>query len=149
MPQTPALTSATQFLDLIWDTASPTDADISAALDRLMVAYHDTPMPLGRSAPTQGPPTEDWQTVYDAAAKRFPDYGMYPISDPLSGDPTMGMMGDAIDDIADISKEMRQVVWYHAHQGTEAAQRQFKTFYVHWGTHARELSLYLHARQFG
>ncbi len=81
-------------------------------------------------------------------AKRFPDYGFYSNCDPLEVyDPPM-MLADAIDDIADITQDMRSTVWIGEHIGLERADSFYRGFYFHWGRHARELSTYLHARQF-
>ena len=62
-------------------------------------------------------------------------------------EPTL-MMADSIDDIADITKDMRDTIWLGKHVGLDQAHSSYVQFYFHWGQHARELSLYLHARQF-
>jgi hypothetical protein len=59
------------------------------------------------------------------------------------------MMGDAIDDLADLTLDMREVVWLAEHVGLDDAHWSFRLHYFHWGRHARELALYLHSRQFG
>lgn len=51
------------------------------------------------------------------------------------------------DDIADISDEMRQVLWYAENVHIDDAHRSFKDMYFHWGYHARGLSAYLFARK--
>ncbi|HET6941361.1 MAG TPA: hypothetical protein VFH89_04275 [Sphingomicrobium sp.] len=59
------------------------------------------------------------------------------------------MVGDAVDDLTDITQDMRAVVWFADNVGRDDAHWAFRLFFFHWGRHARELSLYLHARRFG
>jgi hypothetical protein len=62
-----------------------------------------------------------------------------PFSDPTAVD-EKGMVGDAIDDLADIAADLEEVVW------ADDAHWHYKfLFEVHWGMHLRELALYLHA----
>lgn len=56
------------------------------------------------------------------------------------------MVGDAIDDLADLTLDMREVVWLADHVGVDDAHWSYRLHFFHWGRHARELSLYLHAR---
>jgi hypothetical protein len=61
-------------------------------------------------------------------AKRFPDYGYYPVSDPTGapGDKEAVMTGDAIDDLMDITLDMREVVWLADHVGVDDAHWSFR-----------------------
>ena len=55
-------------------------------------------------------------------------------------------MGDAINDLADLTLDMREVCWLAEHAGVDDAHWSFRLHFFHWGLHARELSFYLHAR---
>jgi hypothetical protein len=147
MEHSPAIQAARQFLALTWDGETPTDEALLAALDRLVEAYHHTPevkpSNTDLEAPRAGGPA-----LYQQVAARFPDYGLYPVSDPAASFEDAGMMGDAIDDLADLTLDMREVVWLAEHIGLGDGHWFFRLHYFHWGRHARELALYLHARLF-
>ena len=91
---------------------------------------------------------EDWRLVSSQVAERFPAYGYYPVADPAASPGEAAMTGDAIDDLLDITLAMREVVWRAENLGVADAVWYFRLDYFHWGRHARELALYLHARQF-
>jgi hypothetical protein len=143
-----AVDAARSFLSLVWDGPPPTDAELAEALDGLALAYHQTPECTAAEADLE-PPAEDGSALYEAVRSRFPEYGYYPIADPggpMSDAPTLA---DAIDDIADLTRDLREVVWRAEHLGSDDAAWCFRLLYFHWGAHMRSLALYLHARQFG
>lgn len=125
----------------------PTDAALAEALDRLVVTYHATP---DASPSDDGPdaPEEEGARIREQLAARFPDYGYYPVVD-AAGVPGAEppMVGDAIDDLLDLTLDMRETIWLADHVGIDDAHWLFRLQYFHWGKHARELGLYLHARQ--
>ena len=150
MDQSPTVEAARQFLAVVWGGERPTDEALLAALDRVIDVYHHTPeaepSDTKLEAPRSGGPA-----LYQEVAIRFQNYGYYPISDPV-GSPEnaeAAMVGDAIDDLADLTLDMRQVVWLAEHLGLDDAHWYYRLHYFHWGRHARELALYLHARLFG
>jgi len=147
MESSPAIEAAREFLAIVWDGEAPTDEALLASLDRLIVTYHCTPDAEPSDFEAEAP-TTDWPALYKEVAARFPDYGYYPVSDPSGspGDDQAAMTGDAIDDIADLTSDMRDVVWYADNLGLDDAHWSFRLHYFHWGRHARELSLYLFAR---
>jgi hypothetical protein len=148
MEKSPAVEAARQFLSAVWDGEPPTDEALLFALDRLVAAFHHTPeagpADTDLEAPRAGGPA-----LYSKVAERFPAYGLYPKSDQSASFEDAGMMGDAIDDLSDLTLDMREVVWLADHIGLDDAHWSFRLGYSHWGRHARELGLYLHARQFG
>lgn len=147
MDKSPAIEAARHFLTVVWGGEAPSDEALLEALDRLVFAYHHTP-DAGPSDTDLKAPRFDGATLYEEVARRFPDHGHYPVSDPTASREDAAMMGDAIDDLADLTLEMRQVVWLADHIGPHDAHWFFRLHFFHWGRHARELSLYLHARQF-
>jgi hypothetical protein len=136
------------FLSVVWKGEKPADLTLLSALDRLVEAYHHTP-DAGPSDTDVEAPRQAGPTLHQQAAARFPDYGLYPVSDPNASPEDAAMMGDAIDDLADLTLDMREVVWLAEHVGLDDAHWSFRLHYFHWGRHARELALYLHSRQFG
>ena len=121
------------------------DGALLAALDRLVAAYHETPEAHPSDKDVEAP-RQDGTSLAKEVAARFPDYGFYPVADPTKPLEGAAMMGDAIDDLADLTLEMREVVWHAEHAGVDDAHWHFRLLFFDWGSHARELSLYLHAR---
>ena len=150
MDQSPTVEAARQFLAVVWEGEKPSDEALLAALDRLVEAYHQTP-DAGPSDTQLEAPRLDGVALHHEVAARFPDYGYYPVSDPTGSpeDPAATMVGDAVDDLVDLTSDMRQVVWLAEHLGVDDAHWCYRLLYFHWARHARELALYLHARQFG
>jgi hypothetical protein len=142
-----ATVAAKNFLAVAWNGAAPSDASLVAALDQLIHAYHAAP-DVGPSQNDQEPPREDWSVLSKTAAVRFPKYGLYPFADPVAPHESALMMGDAIDDIVDLTLAMREVIWLAEHAGVDDAHWYFRLHFFHWGQHARSLSLYLHCRCF-
>lgn len=145
MQTSPTVEAARAFLKLVWNEPAPDDAGLAAVLDRLVAVYHDTPVANVTDADLE-PPREDGTALYRDLAERFPDYGLYPLADPTAPLEDSATMGDAIDDLADLTLQMREVVWLADHAGVDDAHWSFRLLFFHWGRHARELGLYLHAR---
>ena len=147
MDRSPSIAAAAHFLDVVWNGEAPGDEALLAALDRLLAAYHGAP-DTGPSDTELEAPRSGGPALYREVANRFPDYGLYPVSDPTASPGEAGMTGDAIDDLADLTSDMREVVWLAENIGADDAHWSLRLLYFHWGRHARELALYLHARQF-
>lgn len=94
-------------------------------------------------------PRQEAASLCAELAARFPEYGFYPVADPAKTMEDALMMGDAIDDLADLTLDMREVVWAAEHLGIDDAHFAFRLLFFHWGQHARELSLYLCSRLLG
>jgi hypothetical protein len=141
-----AIQASRQFLNVVWEGEAPSDATLAAALDRLLAAYHDAPNTNPSDSELEAP-RQNGEALYKELAERFPDYGHYPIADPAGELSESPMMGDAIDDLADLTLDIREVIWLADHVGPDDAYWSFRLHFFHWGRHARELSLYLHARQ--
>jgi hypothetical protein len=55
------------------------------------------------------------------------------------------LVGDGIDDIADILLDLKAVLWRFNNTSVDDALWDLKqSFQYHWGLHLRELQLYLH-----
>jgi hypothetical protein len=59
------------------------------------------------------------------------------------------MMADAIDDLADLTLDMREVTWFAEQVSINDAHFAFRLHHFHWGQHARELSIFLCGRLWG
>ncbi len=138
--------AARRFVDLVTGDIAPTTEELSRSLDELAVSYHGTP--FGSPGETENEPPASRVTHAELAA-RFPEYGYYAVVDPL--DPLEGkaMVGDAIDDLMDITNELTKVLWRFEEVSADDAHWHFRfLFGVHWGLHLRNLAHYLHSKQF-
>jgi len=138
-----------RFLSLATEGQPPSLEDLARALDELAMVVHDTP----EGDPTDSdaePPAGDYPATYARLSARFPDFGFYPSMDPgeeIGAEPSAG---DAIDDLADIVQEIEELCWRFDHLGPRDAYWHLHLLYrAHWGRHLRDLSSYVHAKQFG
>jgi hypothetical protein len=119
---------------------------LAEALDRLVIAYHHTPdtEPEGEGAEA---PSVPYEPLAKRAAASFPELGYYADVDPEEGlDQKIGL-ADAIDDLADIARDLTEVLWHLENVGVDDAIWVFRFGYrSHWGTHLHRLRLYLHAK---
>ena len=146
MSPAPTLVAVRTFLNLVVNEEPPSVGELSKALDRLAMAYHDAPG--GEAAETEDePPKADYTQIYQALGQRFPDLGLYGSTDPLALDGDL-TIGDAIDDLADIVVDLREVVWRFDVLGAQDAYWYLNLMHFHWGAHLRELARYLHAKRF-
>lgn len=129
--------------------APASEARLRMLLDRIALAVSEKPVPFeyldyeGRDGVDQ---TERRMRV----AARFPDLGFYNIPASISQDiaATSITVGDAIDDIVDITSELAAVLKVWDVEGEDQAFRALAGAYqFHVGDHLRELQLYLHAKQ--
>lgn len=145
MDDTATIATTRSFLALLHEGPTPSSRKLLRSLDELAMAYHHTPE--GNPSETDVTPTrKDYQERYVSLGKRFPNYGYYAVSDPTEPVNEKGMVGDAIDDLADIAADLEEVVWRFENLDANDAHWHFRfLFEIHWGMHLRELSLYLHA----
>ncbi len=116
-------------------------------LDNLVATVHVVEFTYDRTENPEAP-TLDYQQLYATIGKRFPDLGYYNIADPIAQRIGEGqvVVGDGIDDIVDIFKELSEVLWlWENTSANDALWHLTWSFRVHWGMHLRSLQLYLHA----
>jgi hypothetical protein len=81
--------------------------------------------------------------------KKFKDVGYYNSLEHVSTNllQTAVLAGDAIDDILDIYKDLKEVLWRWENTSRNDAVWFFQdSFQGHWGRHLRDLQLYLHCK---
>ena len=93
-------------------------------------------------------PSYDTELIATKVRKRFPRLSYYNcvsnISD-ISTD-TEAVIGDAMDDLIDIIVDLKTVLWCYENTSEADALWNFKNSYqCHWGSHLRNLQLYLHS----
>lgn len=127
------------------------EAALPRLLDELALARHHLHVEFDA---TEQPDPPDWpyEERRALASERFPDHGYYnvvgAVCEPIAE--TEVVVGDAIDDLADIAGDLAQVAWAWRHTSEADALRRFAhSCDRHWGTHLRDLQKYLHARRHG
>jgi hypothetical protein len=124
------------------------EARLPLLLDRLAVATQSA----GRGSCEEDhadPPPRDQRALRALVCEHFPHYGYYNVAESLEDD--MGearcVIGDAIDDLVDITAALEDVEWRWSNNGAEDALWHLRFgFRHHWGRHLRELQVYLHER---
>lgn len=139
------LAAARRFVALATKEHAPAIDVLARSLDELALSYYDTPpgMP-DENAPAPPEPV----FTHASVGSRFPELGLYGVANPSE---TAGsvIVGDAIDDILDIARDLSEVIWRYENVGAEDADWHFRLLYqCHWGVHLRDLSRYLHEKQF-
>ena len=137
-----------RYLSLTCGNDEPGEGRIAAlacALDDLLVGLRD----LEDGQPSEGD-TEalrmDYQAVYAEIGRRFPELGLYPSADPLDLAATEILVGDAVDDAADIAVDLAEALWLWDNIGAADAHWELRFgFDHHWGQHLVDLRRYLHA----
>lgn len=142
------LTAARAVHAMVMTGRPPSLADLARALDTLVLAVQQVGDLPGDGFPGHEAAVSGYQEIRAVIGPRFPAFGYYGVADPLAV-PGEAMTGDAIDDLADIVLEIGEALWRLEHVGRDDAVRHLVTSYGHhWGKHARELGLYLHALRF-
>lgn len=116
---------------------------LSRRLDELALSYHDTPH--GDPDESEERPEPEGRVEHAEIGRRFPTLGYYGSADPKEV-PGEALVGDAIDDIMDITNDLKEVLWRFDRFGPADAHWHFRFLYqVHWGEHLRNLARYLHS----
>lgn len=119
---------------------------LAQALDRLVIEYHRAPDVEPEMVDVESP-TVPYEPLAKRAALSFPELGYYADVEPEGGlDQEIGL-ADAIDDLADIARDLTDVLWHLDNVGVNDAIWVFRFGYQsHWGMHLHRLRLYLHAK---
>jgi hypothetical protein len=139
----------TDFLALL-EHGRDTEADnirrLIFVLDQLAFAAHfvDDTFEDDHSAP----PSQDYAHFRTQAAQRFPSFGYYNLPRSITENITQTevVVGDAIDDLADIAHDLATVDWCWTHTSENDALWHFQFhFAAHFGAHVRNLQWYIQA----
>lgn len=126
---------------------------LEAILDKLSVLRHELGAIHGLEFKDGSiePPRADQSELRARLSKRFPMLGFYHIPEAVTTDfsRTGLMLGDAIDDILDITNELSDVIWSIDQDRPMEACWDFGFGYDHhWRHHLRSLLWYLEMRRF-
>ena len=123
---------------------------LSTWLDRLSAHYEHISFVFDE---TDYPdcPDQNYQSLRDLVSSKFPSLGYYYVATPI--EPTNDAevtIGDAVDDVADILRDLVEVQWYFENTSVEYALWHYENSYkFHWSRHLRDLQSYLLHRTWG
>lgn len=144
-------------LDFVQQATPTTPADwpeLVRLLDGVALARHACPTERWdyddeQHGPLPGRSYDEWRRVI---GPRFPDFGFYwDVLDPFDAARAENAgLGDAIDDLADIARDLQQAVLVRDRLGEREGRLALgDAFDVHVGDHLRSLQRYLHLRTVG
>ncbi|MBM3623521.1 MAG: hypothetical protein FJX20_22860 [Alphaproteobacteria bacterium] len=108
-------------------TAAEAVRALARTLDRLALAYHETSAAVVEDD-SEPPTLASHDELRAMVARAFPEFGFYAVARPHEVPPSEALLGDAIDDLADIAGELVEVDWRWVNNGPVDAMRQFR-----WG----------------
>jgi hypothetical protein len=136
------------FLSLIEKGCGSTEeneAKLKLLLDKLALAQYFVTYKFDKKDYADAPRKTDAE-LRKMVTVQFPNYGYYNVAEDVTtkiGE-SNAIVGDAIDDIADIAKELYETKWRWDNNSPEDSLWHFKNnFEMHWGEHLRELQIYL------
>lgn len=150
MPATPDQIKVTiaEFISLIEsESISPENRllRLRRALDQLALLQHDVSYAFaGRDY--QDAPRKDYQALRALVSSRFPELGHYNVPAVVTQNVAEAELhvGDAIDDVADIARDLYEVQWRWENTSADDALWYFtNSYFTHWEEHLRDLQLYL------
>jgi hypothetical protein len=129
-------------------TAKEAVRALARTLDQLSLAYHETSAVVVEDD-NEPPALTSYDELRALAVRAFPDFGFYAVARPHEVPSSEALLGDAIDDLADIARDLIEVEWRWLNNGEADATWQFRWGYqFHWGRHLHDLRGYVHACQF-
>ena len=121
------------------------ETKLKLLLDKLALAQHFVTYKFDEKDYADAP-DRACDELRKLVAPRFPNYGYYNIAEDVTqkiGE-SKAIVGDAIDDIADIAGDLYETKWCWENNSTEDGLWHFKNnFESHWSYHLRGLQIYL------
>jgi len=121
------------------------EAKLKLLLDKLALAQHFATYEFDKKKHTEAP-RRDYGELRKLVSAQFPNYGHYNLAKDVTNEigNTEAIVGDAIDDIVDIAKDLTEVKWRWDNNSPDDALWSFRQdFQFHWNEHLRELQIYL------
>ncbi len=143
-----AMRDFVQMVDEDSGASLASESRLRVLLDRIALAVAENPVPFEYLDYEGGDGVDNGERRTRVAA-RFPDLGFYNTPASITQDiaVTPISVGDAIDDIVDITSELAAVLKVWDSRGEEQAMGALTGAYCfHIGDHLRDLQHYLHAR---
>lgn len=136
------LTAAQRFVDFATVGEVPSLRMLARCVDELALSYHDTPD--AEPDESDDTPPDEIDATYEKIGSRFPRFGHYGTIFGIDVS-AEALIGNAIDDILDITNDLKKVLWRYERFGADDANWYFRFLYqIHWGEHLRGLANYLY-----
>ena len=133
------------FLSAVFEGEESSTDTLIAALDKLAMSLHELVIEFDESE-YEEPPDLNYADIRTVVEKKFPELGLYNTAEHVSidiGDSKL-IVGEAVDDLADIIGDMLEVSWRFENTSEMDAMWHFEnSFTLHWGRHLRDLQHYL------
>jgi hypothetical protein len=101
-------------------------ATLARCVDELAFSYHDTP--TGEPSEKDHAPPSGIDATRASIAARFPDLGQYGTVFGIEL-PGEAIVGDAIDDLLDITNDLKKVFWRFDRLGADDAHWHFRMLF--------------------
>jgi len=127
------------------DSPQQNETKLKLLLDKLALAQHFASYVFDEKDYPEAPDRVR-DNVLAMVKKHFPRYSYYNVAEDVTCNVGRSgtMVGDAIDDIKDITLELFETQWCWDNNSIEDGLWHFKKgFETHWGHHLRGLQLYL------
>lgn len=133
-----------QFVSYVTMPGEKKDEVLLELCDRIVAAYHEARYTFD-DRPLPDCPRSEPIGRREAISALFPGYGFYCLTSPKMEEfASDAMIGDAIDDLSDLTRDFEEIIWCFDHTSADDALWHFHTgYWQHWGQHMRELQLYL------
>jgi hypothetical protein len=136
------------FLSLVEKGCGSTEENevkLKVLLDKLALAQHFVTYKFDEKDYVEAP-QRAYEDLRKLVTAQFPNYGYYNVAEDVTkkvGE-SRAIVGDAIDDIADIAGDLYEVKWCWENNSPEDGLWHFKNnFESHWSWHLRGLQIYL------
>lgn len=136
------------FLSLVEKGCGSTEeneARLKLLLDKLALAQHFADYEFDSKDYSDAPRKTNGE-LQKLVTAQFPNFGYYNVAENVTKDVGEGKtnVGDAIDDILDIAKDLYETKWCWENNSPEDGLWFFKNnFQFHWNEHLRRLQIYL------
>ena len=137
------------FLEFVFEVdgaQAATESKLEHWLDQLALRRHIGPSQFD-GGPHPDPPEQSFEELCTIVVHRFPGLGLYNVALSMNevGESEMGV-GNAVDDLADIVKDLVDVAWRFENTSDADAMWHFAWGYRnHWGEHLRDLQRFLYS----
>ncbi len=121
------------------------ETQLKLLLDKLALAQHFVGYKFDEKDYADAPEKE-YENLRKLVTALFPNYGYYNMAAKVTTNIGEGetIVGDAIDDLADIAGDLFETKWCWENNSPEDGLWHFRNnFEFHWSQHLRELQIYL------
>ena len=136
-----------EFLEIIDNDLFPANENhFIKSLDNLALSTNDLDNIVFDGTEYPDGPDLIYNEIREVVNKKFPNYGYYNIPSKITEEIAEAeiIVGDAIDDISDLYRDLKKIKWKFENTSQMDALWNFQYGYnTHWGWHLRDLQWYV------